>query len=202
LWKTYTAATGTFELHSLKGVSGVSVTTAASGEIEIAANVGTLTAAGDVTGTLGATKVEKLLGRTIATTTPVTGNAYVWNGTQWSPRTVATLDTTQTFTKAQAVQSQNLAISGSAATWDLAGSNVGILNLTASVTVGNPAAMVSGGTYILIVKQTGSFTVSWGTAFKWASAKTPVVTTGAGKTTVFSFVCDGTSLYGTASLNY
>lgn len=43
------------------------------------------TISGDVTGTLSATSVEKIRGVAVSSTAPVTGDALVYNGTQWVP---------------------------------------------------------------------------------------------------------------------
>lgn len=45
--------------------------------------------AGDITGTLGASIVGKILGRTISSTAPTTGQVYQWNGTNWAPATIS-----------------------------------------------------------------------------------------------------------------
>ena len=55
---------------------------------------------------------------------------------------------------------------------------------------------------IIIVKQTGSFTMSFDTAYKFESGSAPTITTGAGAVDILTFVSDGTSLYGAAAQNF
>lgn len=58
------------------------------------------------------------------------------------------------------------------------------------------------GTYVLHVLQdgTGSRTIStWNAVFKWPGATPPVLSTGASKRDILTFVCDGTNFYGPAA---
>ena len=54
------------------------------------------------------------------------------------------------------------------------------------------------GTYILHVVQdgSGSRTISWNSVLKWPAGVAPVLSTGAGRRDIISFVSDGTYLYG------
>jgi len=54
------------------------------------------------------------------------------------------------------------------------------------------------GSYILHIIQDGSGnrTVTWNSVFKWPAGVAPVLTTTANRRDLFSFVCDGTNLYG------
>jgi len=55
------------------------------------------------------------------------------------------------------------------------------------------------GTYILFVKQdsSGNRTFSsWGSVFKWSGGTIPTLSTAANSVDIFSFVCDGTTLFG------
>lgn len=45
---------------------------------------------GDVTGTVGANTVGRLLGRLLSAVVPTIGQALVWSGTAWTPGTVVT----------------------------------------------------------------------------------------------------------------
>lgn len=47
-----------------------------------------LALAGDVTGSLGATKVEKIQGRDVVNTTPDNNQVLAWNGSAWTPTTI------------------------------------------------------------------------------------------------------------------
>jgi hypothetical protein len=80
----------------------------------------------------------------------------------------------------------------------------------ATVTLGgsrildNPTGLLSGRTYNLIVKQdaTGGRTLTFGSVFKWAGGTAPTLSTGANEIDIFTFIYDGTNLYGSAVLNF
>ncbi len=60
------------------------------GQISGSVSTGQLpTAAGDLSGSLGAPTVSRLQGRAMAATAPTTGQVLAWNGSQWSPQTTA-----------------------------------------------------------------------------------------------------------------
>ena len=81
--------------------------------------------------------------------------------------------------------------------WDLSLGQVATVTLAGNRTMAAPTNMKVG-TYILHVIQDGSGgrTLSWNSVFKWPAAVAPVLTTTAGRRDLFSFVCDGTNLYG------
>lgn len=106
---------------------------------------------------------------------------------------------------------------GSGMTVDTAGANIKNQTLTDGATVnwdtslGQIATLTLGGnrtmaaptnlkvqSYILHVIQdgTGSRTLTWNSVYKWVAGAPPVLTTTAGARDVFSFICDGTNLYG------
>ena len=73
----------------------------------------------------------------------------------------------------------------------------------ATVTLGGNRAMAAPtnlkiGSYILHVVQdgTGGRTLTWNSVFKWPAGVAPVLTTTGNRRDLFSFVCDGTNLYG------
>lgn len=79
-------------------VSWAAVPTVTYGTTAGTALQGNQTFAGDVTGTVGATKVEKLQNRSVAATAPTNGQVLKWNGgtSTWEPS--ADTDTTTTYT--------------------------------------------------------------------------------------------------------
>lgn len=110
----------------------------------------------------------------------LTGNQILTNKTLTNPNS-----TDQTLTDAATIN------------WDM---NSGAI---AQVTLGGNRAMAAPtnlkkGTYILYVIQdaTGSRTLSWNAAFKWAGGTAPTLSTAAGAKDILTFVCDGTNLYG------
>ena len=81
--------------------------------------------------------------------------------------------------------------------WDTSSGSV------ATVTLGGNRAMAAPtnlkiGSYILHVVQdgTGGRTLTWNSVFKWPAGVAPVLTTTGNRRDLFSFVCDGTNLYG------
>jgi hypothetical protein len=68
----------------------------------------------------------------------------------------------------------------------------------------NPSNMQSGTVYNLLVAQdaTGSRTLTYGSVFKWAGGVVPTLSTAANAIDIFTFIYDGTDLYGSAVLNF
>ena len=86
---------------------------------------------------------------------------------------------------------------GATINWDTSLGRVATVTLGGNRTVAAPTNLRVG-TYILYVIQdaTGSRTLTWNSAFKWTAAIAPPLTTTANARDVFSFVSDGTNLYG------
>ena len=89
-------------------------------------------------------------------------------------------------------------------TWNLNSGGVATITLTGTGrTMASPTNMKVG-VYILHLIQdaTGSRTITtWGTAYHWQSNVPPVLSTGASKHDIISFVCDGTIMYGSYILD-
>lgn len=86
---------------------------------------------------------------------------------------------------------------GATITWDTSLGQIGTVTLAGNRTMAAPTNLKVT-TYILHVLQdaTGSRTITWNSVFKWTAGAAPVLSTGAGKRDVFSFISDGTNLYG------
>lgn len=82
--------------------------------------------------------------------------------------------------------------------WSMLNSRLATVTLAGNRTVSAPTNMVPGSA-ILFVKQdaSGSRTLSWNAVFKWPGGVAPTLSTAANATDVFSFMLDGTNLYGT-----
>jgi hypothetical protein len=80
--------------------------------------------------------------------------------------------------------------------------NIVDLALNASTTLTFASHVV--GTYIIQVTQggTGSYTLTYPASVKWSGGTAPTLTTTVGKTDILTFYHDGTSFFGTYSLNY
>jgi hypothetical protein len=97
---------------------------------------------------------------------------------------------------------QTVAGSGGTVNVSFANGNIIDMTLTASTTLTLSAHVV--GTYILKITQggTGSYTVTWPGTVIWSGGTAPTLTTTVGKTDIITLFHDGTSFYGTYSLNY
>lgn len=82
--------------------------------------------------------------------------------------------------------------------WNLDDAQNATVTLAGNRTLDNPTNMKNGGQYTLIVKQdaTGSRTLSFGSAYKWAAGTAPTLTTTANGIDILSFISDGSSMYG------
>jgi hypothetical protein len=83
-------------------------------------------------------------------------------------------------------------------TWDVSAGQIATVTLGGNRIMGAPTNLKVG-TYILHIIQdgTGSRTItSWNAVFKWPSGVAPDLSSTAGARDIFSFICDGTNLYG------
>jgi len=81
--------------------------------------------------------------------------------------------------------------------WNLATGGFATVTLAGTRALANPTNMVAGGRYTLIVKQdgTGSRSLTYGTAYKFAGGTAPTLSTAASAIDILTFVSDGTSMY-------
>ena len=86
---------------------------------------------------------------------------------------------------------------GATINWDVSLGSVATVTLGGNRVIAAPTNLKIG-TYILHIIQdgTGSRTVTWNSVFKWPAGIAPVLTTTGNRRDLFSFVCDGTNLYG------
>jgi hypothetical protein len=86
---------------------------------------------------------------------------------------------------------------GATINWNLNNGGVATVTLGGNRTIAAPTNMKVG-VYILHVIQdaTGSRTMTWNSVFKWSAATAPTLQTTAGRRDIFSFVSDGTNMYG------
>ena len=83
-------------------------------------------------------------------------------------------------------------------TWDLSQGQISTITLTMNSTI-TAVNNMKIGTYILHVYQdsTGSRTLTWPSSiFKWTASVTPPLTSAAGSHDVYTFVSDGSKMYG------
>jgi len=98
--------------------------------------------------------------------------------------------------------SQTIAGAGGTVNIPYSSGNIVNLTLTASTTLTFSNAVV--GTYILEVIQggSGSYTLTYPASVKWSGGTAPTLTTTVGKTDIITLFYDGTTYFGTYSLNY
>jgi hypothetical protein len=151
---------------------------------------GTIATLNSTTGTIG----------NLSTT--LAGDLTISQGTATVGTRVAVVNTAQEYTAAHNFNATTLT-SGNSIAWDLAANQVARLVLSTNGTMADATNKVDGSTYILLVTQgTGSNTLAWNATYKWPGGTAPTLTTGSAKSDIFTFVSNGTSLFGVASQNY
>ena len=104
-----------------------------------------------------------------------------------------------TFTAQQTFNDQALT-SGATVAWNANTHQVATLTLGHNATIANATNHSSGGVYIMRVTQPAApKTVAWSTGYKWPANTAPVMTATAAAVDVFTFVSDGTYMYGSFS---
>jgi len=135
-------------------------------------------------------------------TTTLTGDVTISTGSATVGTRVAVVNTAQEYTAAHNFNATTL-VSGNSIAWNLQSNQVARLVLSTTGTMADATNKVDGATYILLVTQgTGSNTLDWNATYKWPGGTKPTLTTGSAKSDIFTFVSDGTSLFGATSKNY
>jgi hypothetical protein len=156
----------------------------------INSTTGTIATLNSTTGTIG------------NLTTTLTGDVTISTGSATVGTRVAVVNTAQEYTSCHNFNATTLT-SGTSIAWNLAENQVARLDLSTNGTMSDPSNKTDGATYILLVTQsTGTNTLAWNTNYKWPGGTAPTLTAGSGKTDIFTFVSNGTSLFGVASQNY
>jgi len=113
---------------------------------------------------------------------------------------IAKLDVSGSFSVAKAnVLQQTLTYTANAFTnWDTSLGQVATVTLTGTTTTLNTATNLRVGTYILHVIQdsVGGRLITFGSGYKFTGAFAPPLTANANARDVFSFISDGTNIYG------
>ena len=131
-------------------------------------------------------------GNNWSNTVGFSANAYA--GVTYSPKISPTFTGTVTINANIANQ---ILTDGPTINWDVSLGSVATVTLGGNRTLAAPTNLKVG-SYILTVIQdgSGSRTLTWNTVFKWPAGVAPVLTTTGNRRDLFSFVCDGTNLYG------
>ena len=113
--------------------------------------------------------------------------------------TVPTTGTGLAFDKAGYFTATALT-SATSVSWDAGSNQSAVLVLGHNATMGAATNQANGGVYILKVTQNSSpKTLSWNSNYKWPGNTAPVMTATSGAVDVFTFVSDGTYMYGSFS---
>jgi len=168
--------------------STANITTGTIGNFN--STTGTISTLNSTTGTIG------------NLTTTLTGDVTISTGSATVGTRVAVVNTAQEYTAAHNFNATTLT-SGNSIAWDLSANQVARLVLSTNGTMADASNKVDGSVYILLVTQgTGSNTLAWNATYKWPSGTAPTLTTGSAKSDIFTFISNGTSLFGVASQNY
>jgi len=109
----------------------------------------------------------------------------------------ATLDVVGTVNTSKANTLSQTLTDGVTVSWDTSLGQIATVTLAGNRTIAAPTNLKVS-TYLLHVIQdaTGSRTLTWNSIFKWPAGTAPPLTTTANARDIFSFVSDGTNLYG------
>lgn len=163
---------------------------------------GTTTATAEVVTSGTITTLNSTTGTITNLSTTLAGDISISAGTATVSTRVAVINMAQEYTAAHNFNATSL-VSGSSISWDLSQNQVARLFLSTNGTMSDPSNKTDGATYILSVTQaTGTNTLAWNASYKWPGGTAPTLTSGSGKTDIFTFISNGTSLFGVASQNY
>ena len=129
----------------------------------------------------------------------VGASANSFANTTYAPKLSPTINN-PTFTGTATINaniSNQTLTDGSTINWDVSLGSVATVTLGGNRAIAAPTNLKVG-SYILHVIQDGAGgrTLTWNSVFKWPAGVAPVLTSTAGRRDLFSFVCDGTNLYG------
>ena len=123
--------------------------------------------------------------------TTISPNGYI------SAASGATLTFTGSVSTAQANIIAQTLTDAATIDWNVANGQIAYLTLGGNRTINAPSN-IKVGTYILHVNQdsTGSRTLTWNAIYKWTAGVAPVLSTSANRKDIFTFMSDGTYMYG------
>jgi hypothetical protein len=166
----------------------------------LASTTGTIATLNSTTGTIAT--LNSTTGTIGNFTTNLTGDVTISAGVATVGTRVAVVNTAQEYTAAHNFNATTLT-SGNSIAWDLSANQVARLVLSTNGTMADASNKVDGSVYILLVTQgTGSNTLAWNATYKWPGGTAPTLTTGSAKSDIFTFISNGTSLFGVASQDY
>ena len=128
------------------------------------------------------------------------GSSVYWAFSGVNVASQYTFSNTITFTGVVSSQANTLnqtLTDGATISWDVSAGQIATVTLAGNRTIAAPTNLKVT-TYLLHVIQdaTGSRTLTWNSVFKWPAGTAPPLSTTAAARDIFSFVSDGTNLYG------
>jgi hypothetical protein len=128
------------------------------------------------------------------------GSSVYWAFSGINVASQYTFSNTITFTGVVSSQANTLnqtLTDGATISWDVSAGQIATVTLAGNRTIAAPTNLKVT-TYLLHVIQdaTGSRTLTWNSVFKWPAGAAPPLTTTANARDIFSFISDGTNLYG------
>jgi len=108
---------GTFNLTGVLGIDGggTGATTAVAALTNLGALSATAAAGGDLSGNYPSPTVAKIQGNTVSSTTPLSGQALIYNGTQWEPAATSGTGTVTSVTAGNGLTGGTITSSGTIA---------------------------------------------------------------------------------------
>lgn len=197
---TYKAGGGTNNAHTI--APSPSIAAYAVGQrFQFIANATNTGAATLATSGLAARAIKLIDGSALPANAITSGNIVdvIDDGTQYILLNPSFgLPTVATPYTAQQYFSQKTLTDAATVTWDGNTGQSAILTLAGNRTLAAISNQKAGATYILIIKQdgTGSRTLAFNSNYKFTFGTTPALSSGANDVDVFSFVSDGTNMYG------
>ncbi len=94
-------------------------------------------------------------------------------------------------------------VDGATINWNMIDSRMATVTLGGNRTLAAPTNMIAGSAILFVIQDgTGSRTLTWNSVFKWPGGVAPTLSTGINAVDVFSFVTNGTNLYGTYGMGF
>lgn len=103
------------------------------------------------------------------------------------------LDESKSWTKGQAVATNNLGSQSGSTTLDLSTSNVFRIVVGGNITIENPSNAKDGQSVVVILHNTGGDTVTWGSKFRFPDGFSTSFSSGSTDDDLLTFIYDGTS---------
>lgn len=145
-------------------------------------------------GSANITVVTAGSGITVSGTTVTNAGVLSINGNAGTISNVAVTNTAQTFTAAQRGSISALT-DGATITPDFSLSNNYSVTIAGNRTLANPTNVTAGQTGVILITQdaSGSRTMSYGNAYKFAGGTAPTLTTTSGRTDVLVYFCESST---------